>query len=585
MTPKMAAFQVRRQARNRLAPRFSNRYQAALDRRSERLAALSSLATGEPALAAFIGNYYESSTDQLDAARKGTFTFFGRTVEFGSVEQIDWRHQLPEERDHHLWRMKLTQVEVAHSLFRSGDLQSQQLAIDLLASATSSIPATAPDAFATSWAPYGVSHRLLAVLSGLVLASRLGEIPTAILTKAADFARSDAAFLWRNVEHDLRNNHTERNLAALCYFHAVSGTVTPAQRRYLNRQVRSLVLATVLPDGTQIERSPMYQGLTVMSLRIFADCQFLSESTRALCSTRYKAACDAWFFLTHADGQIALFNDSWLGDGPAPSQVLQLGETAQLTELPDAGYFKIRGSEVTALMDAGGIGPRWNPGHGHADFLSLEVDVAGKRLVVDPGTSQYSTGAQRTHERSAVSHNGPRVLGVEPVEYIGCFKVGRLADASPIPKAVLPPLERPIFGGTLVTRDVAVARVVTVLGCGGLLVVDYWSPRQSEGATGLLIPTDWLIRRTGPSTVEATFDEQTATVQAVIGDMAPVGSSLWCRFFMSPEDAHDIQLTPRQMSDASQLLAFTVGASNTQEARELSVQIGQSLARLKSMNR
>ena len=65
---------------------------------------------------------------------------------------------------------------------------------------------------------------------------------------------------------------------------------------------------------------------------------------------------------------------------------------------PEGGYY-ILGSdfetprEIRIVADAGPLGYREIAAHGHADALSFTLSVAGRELLVDPGTYAYHTQA------------------------------------------------------------------------------------------------------------------------------------------------------------------------------------------------
>ena len=162
--------------------------------------------------------------------------------------------------------------------------------------------------------------------------------------------------------------------------------------RMLDREVRGIVTATVLPDGVQVERSAMYQGLSVMALRIFAATPFLARETRDLVAARTERASLAWAALSHPDGEIALFNDSWFSETPPAASALVAPAAEGRTILPNGGYARLAQGDDVLIFDAGPIGPAWNPGHGHADFLAVELSMGGKRFLVDPGTSSVFLG-------------------------------------------------------------------------------------------------------------------------------------------------------------------------------------------------
>ena len=58
--------------------------------------------------------------------------------------------------------------------------------------------------------------------------------------------------------------------------------------------------------------------------------------------------------------------------------------------LLSSGYARLSNQNKSAIafLDVGPIGPNYLPGHGHADTLSFELSIHGKRVVVNAGTSQ-----------------------------------------------------------------------------------------------------------------------------------------------------------------------------------------------------
>lgn len=578
LTPRMVSGQLKRLARNKTVPRVPGRYDRLVHRNAARLPAPTAGSRIPVDLAGFIGAFYRHDEQQMCDAARGRFTILDRTVDFGSIAEIDWEHRLPDENDHHLWRMKLTQIEVIHSLVASGDAGHHQTAVQLLDGFAGSRSFAASDAFKVGWAPYGASHRLLAMLSGLSIVAHHGGIGDEVRAHLEEFARLDAGFLWLNIEHDLRNNHTERNLAALCLYHLAAKSISARQAKILDREVKRIIQSTVLADGMQIERSAMYQGLTVMSLRIFAVCPFLSARTRDLAGSRADAAAGAWLFLTHRDGEIALFNDSWIDEVPPPASILDTGPVAVPPALPDAGYFRIGDGQVEAIVDIGEIGPRWNPGHGHADFLALEVDVQGTRFIVDPGTSQYSTGPQRTYERSAASHNGPRYVGVEPVEYSGCFKVGRLNRAEPLPESMLPVSIDEAVGGRITTSAGSCTRVVGRLPSGGVVVLDQWNSTQVTGAVDILIPGIWHLENES-ATVLAALSSNVATTLAVFaGRIGAIGEATWSSRYLRTDAAHSVRLEPACIAGTRRHLLWGVGVVEPSEVAPIVDELARRLA-------
>lgn len=573
LTPRMAAYQLKRLVRNKTVPRVSAHYDHMIRATAARLPSPARCDRIPLDLASFIGAFYHHTDGEMHDAARGRFTIFGQTVDFESIAGIDWCYRLSDENDIHLWRLKLAHLEVLHSLIASSEPAHHKTAIALLNSFTEARTFASNDAFAIGWSPYGASHRLLAILSGLSVALHQGSIAADARADLEEFARLDAGFVWRNIEHELRNNHTERNLAALCLYHLAAGSVSPARAKVLDREVSRIIRETVLSDGMQVERSAMYQGLTVLSLRIFGACSFLSVATRELASEREEAAIRAWLFLTHSDGEIALFNDSWIGEVPSPATILDLDSFTVPTALPQAGYFRLAAGNVVALFDAGDIGPRCSPAHGHADFLALEVDSDGHRFIVDPGTSQYSTGPQRAFERSSASHNGPRYRGVEPVEYFGSFKVGKLNHAEPLRTELLSRLSVAAIGGRVRTSVGWCTRVVCALPSGGLLVVDRWQSPRPAGVTKLLIPIEWHVETECPTVARASRADAGTTLTIYQGQIGGVDADSWTRHYLRPESAHSITLEPAREPAGGQQLVFGIGVVRPSEVPPIRTEV------------
>lgn len=77
----------------------------------------------------------------------------------------------------------------------------------------------------------------------------------------------------------------------------------------------------------------------------------------------------------------------------------------------DTGYAILRSTDAHAVIDVGRHG-FLNGGHAHADALSVVMAVGGRPLLVDPGTSTYTTDPRRRNlYRSTEMHNTLTVDG------------------------------------------------------------------------------------------------------------------------------------------------------------------------------
>jgi hypothetical protein len=93
---------------------------------------------------------------------------------------------------------------------------------------------------------------------------------------------------------------------------------------------------------------------------------------------------------------------------------------------PDGGYFVLGEDfesprEIRIVADAGPLGYLAIAAHGHADALAFTLSVAGKPILVDPGTFSYSVMPWRRYFRSTAAHNTVVVDGRNQSEFAGSF--------------------------------------------------------------------------------------------------------------------------------------------------------------------
>ena len=202
----------------------------------------------------------------------------------------------------------------------------------------------------------------------------------------------------------------------------------------MNREIPEQILA----DGGHFERSPMYHSLIVedlLDLVNLAGAYGLDRVARPEVCGRMLGWLDT---MTHPDGQIPLFNDAAFGVAASPRELTDYARG--LGVVPDAmnpflshtGYIRMQMGETVAFFDAAPIGPDYQPGHAHADTLSIEVSHRGNRILVNSGTSTYEPGAERLRQRGTAAHNTVCVDGLDQSEVWGAFRVARRARPSGI---------------------------------------------------------------------------------------------------------------------------------------------------------
>jgi uncharacterized heparinase superfamily protein len=104
-------------------------------------------------------------------------------------------------------------------------------------------------------------------------------------------------------------------------------------------------------------------------------------------------------------------------------------EQQPLVVLASSGYVRALCGPAHLLCDCAAVGPDYQPGHAHADSLSFELSLFGRRLLVNSGTSQYGSDRERLRQRGTAAHNTVVVDGFDSSEVWGGFRVARRARA------------------------------------------------------------------------------------------------------------------------------------------------------------
>ena len=518
----------------------------------------------------------------LHGIASGRFTLLSRTVDFGSLDAVAWRRDLGEGNNA-LWRMTLSYFGYAPPLLAGGEERALRIVASLLRSLERQNSFAAPSVFRDVWNPYSASHRLINLIVGLHLfecaaRSRPGSAETlaarAVLLQHIGIC---AAFVARNLERDLQYNHLLKDYVALVVYACGAGAL-PAAWRFLQAALPACVESQVLVDGGHAERSPMYHALFTLDLMVLADAGALDQAASSRierCLARMRRALAA---MVHPDGDIALFNDSWLGEAPAARLLADESDAAGQLVLANTGYVQLRSGTEAAIFDCGACGPDDNPAHAHADFLATELSVAGRRFLVDFGVPTYSSGPYRDAARSAANHNGPRFVGVEPLEYWLSFRVGRRGRAYRIETldcALATPLWCAGWQDGYAPIGATVARCVALYPAAGLLIVDVWRGGETcEAVADFLVSDAWLAN--GARRFDAVDASAAVAVDAVAGSLAdPAPARHWPRF---GESRPASRLRVRAQRDgAGRWSAIWIGWGAAPAAMETAAAIRQAL--------
>lgn len=293
-----------------------------------------------------------------------------------------------------------------------------------------------PPAMGNGWEPYPLSLRIVNWVKWALAGNRLDETATHSLAVQIRHLR-------RRLEIHLLGNHLWANAKALVFAGAFfSGPEADAWRTkgmaVLAREVEEQVLA----DGGHFERSPMYHGIVLEDVLDLVQLAAVFPGVLAdgdLAHWRDVAArMLRWLrVMSHPDGGIAMFNDAALGIAPDLSALeryaRELGVAwneaplRPIEVLQDSGYVRMEVGAAVLIADVGKVGPDYLPGHAHADTLSFELSLQGRRMLVNGGTSTYEAGALRLQQRGTAMHNTVVVDDQDSSEVWGGFRVARRA--------------------------------------------------------------------------------------------------------------------------------------------------------------
>ncbi|WP_066661500.1 MULTISPECIES: heparinase II/III family protein [unclassified Sphingomonas] len=361
-------------------------------------------------------------TGQVERTATGwRFTFLGRAVDMG--ETIDWDAPGPGVANQ-LWRMNLHYMEYLEGLDAAAG-------VDLINQWIAANPPWQPGYWHDSWNSYTLSLRVV-VWMQRIAAWGIDRADPALGPIHASLAQQ-LAFLERNLELDIGGNHLVKNIKALSWGAAFfSGAIAERWRARALDLLDKELARQVLADGVHYERSPSYHA------QVFADLIETRDALGPAAPPALDRALDgmarATVLLAHPDGAPALFNDAGLTMAYAPVECLTAytGSTGRAVPqpqggfaLPTAGYFGLHTQLLTLIADQGRIGPDDLPAHAHGDIGSIELSVAGQRMIVDQGVFEYVPGTRRDQSRSAHHHNVLAIDGAEPADFFGAFRCGR----------------------------------------------------------------------------------------------------------------------------------------------------------------
>ena len=176
--------------------------------------------------------------------------------------------------------------------------------------------------------------------------------------------------------------------------------------------------------------------------------------------------------------------------------------------LTDTGYVVLRDSTAShAVFDAGPHG-YMNGGHAHADALAITLTLAGRPLLVDPGTSTYTMDrGLRDRLRSSMSHNTLTIDGRSQALPNGPFHWHTRADGTLHAR-----LLSPGFDWVVASHDgYAPLRhrrtLLRTTGSGWLVVDEVLGEGRHDAGAHWHFHPDWTLQCDAPGRLRATHVE------------------------------------------------------------------------------
>lgn len=357
--------------------------------------------------------------------REGLVTFLHET------ETFDWNSKWEIKDKTPLWNFNLHYFEYIHSFaamyIRTGDEAWIMSANRIIKSWIRYNP---QNEMGNGWSAYTIALRLTNWLS------YYSETKQQADKGVVDSIFEQYCFLLNHLEKDILGNHYMEDLKAL-----ILCSLYFSDNEVLNRATNEFIIQCneqILPDGMHYELSPMYHKIMLECLLRTAWALREADKKNYKIESFISRMVNVAYSFENGLERIPLFNDS----GNNVSKSLDTLITAAkkfdvvpkyVTYLENSGYFIVRTDSYVLIIDAGPIGPEFNPGHGHCDAMSYELYWQGKPVVVNCGTYAYQC-SERNYFRGTSAHNTVMVEGVEQSDCWSNFRVGKRSRIRKIEK-------------------------------------------------------------------------------------------------------------------------------------------------------
>ena len=285
----------------------------------------------------------------------------------------------------------------------------------------------------TGWEPYPTSLRIINWIKWHFKTNRLSD-------EAKLSLWNQVLWLAGQPEYHLLGNHLFINAKALlfaCVFFGLD-EYSSIYRKAL-KILKEELSEQFLEDGAHFELSPMYHSLAMedlldlYQLKSTLHSNFPSQEIQE----KFLSGMNWLSYLSYENGELAHFNDCANGIAPTFKELEDLGKRLVLNwsltadikfnYLQKSGFAIVKDENIHLIADIGDIGPDYLPGHAHADTLSFELALKGKRIIVNSGTGEYGLSDERLRQRGTSAHSTIELDDKSSSEVWSGFRVAQRA--------------------------------------------------------------------------------------------------------------------------------------------------------------
>jgi len=248
------------------------------------------------------------------------------------------------------------------------------------------------------------------------------------------FLYSQYKILQHNLEYHLLGNHLLENAFSLFFgaYYFRDKQLYKKARNLLKEELNE----QILNDGGHFELSPMYHSIMLYRLldciNVVHNNQWIEDDLIHFMSCKAALMLSWLQNIAFSSGNIPHLNDSTNDMAPFSKELFEYAKRLniqyQVLPLSDSNYRTFIGNNFKCIMDIGGIMPRYQPGHAHADTFNFVLEINGKSVFVDTGCSTYEPDTVRSYEKGTSAHNTVVWGGKNSSQVWASHRVGEKAN-------------------------------------------------------------------------------------------------------------------------------------------------------------